>query len=175
MYRPPLEMPAFSNGLPRGLNPWLATAIGRDLEVWERKEAKARQKDGGSKGGKSNGKVRETFPEVRTRDRVGSALGISGKQYEKAKAAVAPHGRNKKRPTRPLVNRAGPEDTYCGRVYRFRRQPQAARGDEAEGGGEDEAGGLGDCNPCHAEAETLSRFVGAGIGSFDRSPRKRLT
>ena len=62
--------------------PWdELTAIGEKLEALEKPKAKERQKAGGGKPG--SGKLPEPVPQVR--DKVASALGVSGKTYEKAK------------------------------------------------------------------------------------------
>lgn len=64
-----------------------AVALGQVLEDMERKEAKKRQKEGGRSGGKASGKLPEAVKSD-TRDKVGLAVGMSGKTYEKAKAIV---------------------------------------------------------------------------------------
>lgn len=55
------------------------------IEAIEKPKAKERQAAGG--GGTGCGKLPQ--PEPRTRDKVGKALGVSGKTYEKAKQVVA--------------------------------------------------------------------------------------
>jgi ParB family chromosome partitioning protein len=69
-----------------------AVAIGRALEDLEAKQAKERQSQAGpaeGKGKKASGSGK--LPEAvggRTRDKVGEAVGMSGKTYEKAKQVV---------------------------------------------------------------------------------------
>src|SRR5262245_49066076 len=63
-----------------------------DLAKWQRAEAKKRQKQGGRDAGrgrpkrKSSGKLPE--PKGDSRDKIGAAVGVSGRQYEKAAAVV---------------------------------------------------------------------------------------
>jgi len=95
-------MDAFSHAIasaPRSGSPAAsaseAVAMGAALEELERKEAKGRQRAGGKAGGEKAGRGRpaekvsdnlsETYGHIRTRDRVGAAVGMSGKHYEKAK------------------------------------------------------------------------------------------
>ena len=65
-------------------------SIGAALEELERPRAKERQRDGGSRGGRSEGS--ENFTEASkkstTRDIVGAAIGMSGITYQRAKAVV---------------------------------------------------------------------------------------
>jgi hypothetical protein len=73
-------------------NPVEAVALGRKLEEFERAAARERQAQAGPANGpgvKSNGLGK--LPEAakgETRDRVGDAVGMSGRSYEKAKAVV---------------------------------------------------------------------------------------
>jgi hypothetical protein len=64
-----------------------AVALGAALEELARREAKERQKQGGRAGGKASGKLPEASAGD-TRDTVGAAVGMSGRNYEKAKAVV---------------------------------------------------------------------------------------
>lgn len=66
------------------LAPTELVALGRRLEAIEKPKAKERQKAGGGKPG--SGKLPE--PEPPTRDKVGEAVGVSGRTYEKAKQVV---------------------------------------------------------------------------------------
>jgi ParB family chromosome partitioning protein len=69
-----------------------AVALGRSLEEVEREAAKARQKatqsKPGQKVGKGGGKLPPRSEPQKTRDAVGTAIGMSGRTYEKAKAVV---------------------------------------------------------------------------------------
>jgi ParB family chromosome partitioning protein len=73
-------------------NPVEAVKLGRKLEEFERAAARERQAQAGPSNGpgvKSNGLGK--LPEAakgETRDRVGDAVGMSGRSYEKAKAVV---------------------------------------------------------------------------------------
>jgi hypothetical protein len=58
--------------------------VGRRIEEFEKPKAKQRQKAGG--GGTGSGKLPAPSPPVR--DKVASALGVSGRTYEKAKQVV---------------------------------------------------------------------------------------
>jgi ParB family chromosome partitioning protein len=62
-------------------------ALGKALEELEQPEAKERQRAGGRAGGKGSGKLPEGSTGD-TRDRVGAALGMSGRIYQMAKAVV---------------------------------------------------------------------------------------
>jgi hypothetical protein len=90
----------------KGLSPSEMVALGRSLEEQERREAKARQQEGGRAGarttheklGRSAGSTPTTpkmgsgtVPEPikgDTRDKVGAVLGVGGSTYERAKAVV---------------------------------------------------------------------------------------
>jgi N6-adenosine-specific RNA methylase IME4 len=65
-----------------------AVAMGEAIEDVERKEARDRLKEGGRLGGKGGGKLPQAST-GKTRDRVGAAVGLSGKTYERAKEVVA--------------------------------------------------------------------------------------
>jgi N6-adenosine-specific RNA methylase IME4 len=69
-----------------------AVALGQELEELERRAARERQAAAGPAGGKGrkpsgSGKLPEAV-KGDTRDKVGAALGMSGRTYEKAKAVV---------------------------------------------------------------------------------------
>ena len=69
------------------MRPTELVELGRRLEELERPAAKERQREGGKAGGEASGK----FPEASTaatRDKVGEAVGVSGKTYEKARTVV---------------------------------------------------------------------------------------
>lgn len=69
-------------------------ALGKAIEECEAASAKQRQKEGGSRGGKSAGKAVKNFDNLnstrspRTVDIVGKAIGMSGPSYQRAKAVV---------------------------------------------------------------------------------------
>jgi N6-adenosine-specific RNA methylase IME4 len=63
-------------------------AVGERLEALEAWAAKLRQREGGRRGGQACGKLPQASDPGRTRDRVGEAVGLSGRTYEKAKAVV---------------------------------------------------------------------------------------
>src|SRR5262249_11179798 len=62
-------------------------ALGEALEALERQAAKRRQRDGGRAGGKACGNLPQASA-GKTRDRVGEAVGMSGRTYERAQAVV---------------------------------------------------------------------------------------
>ncbi len=62
-----------------------SVAMGETLEEVEKEEAKKRQ---GRPGQERCGKLPQQEPVGKTRDKVGAALGMSGRTYEKAKAVV---------------------------------------------------------------------------------------
>lgn len=64
------------------LKPTEIADLGKRIEAVEKPEAKGRQKDGGSAGGKGCGKLPRA-PGEKSRDKVGKALGVSGKTYDK--------------------------------------------------------------------------------------------
>jgi ParB family chromosome partitioning protein len=64
-----------------------AVALGMALEALEAKQAKQRQQQGGRAGGKASGKLPEAST-GQTRDKVGEAVGMSGRTYDKAKEVV---------------------------------------------------------------------------------------
>ena len=68
-----------------------AVALGAELEKLERPKAAERQAEGQKAGGRGKKKLAGKLPPSKgeTRDKVGLAVGMSGKQYEKAKAVVA--------------------------------------------------------------------------------------
>jgi len=85
----------------KGFTPEEAVRMGQRIEKEVSKLAKTECKKGGSKGGKAAtrkpgppSKGGETFPTLardeskRTREQVASTVGMSGRQYEKAKAVV---------------------------------------------------------------------------------------
>ena len=72
------------NNCREDLTPTEIVEIGRAIEALEKPKAKERQKAGG--GGTGSGKLPQ--PVSRVRDKVGAALGVSGKTYEKAKQVV---------------------------------------------------------------------------------------
>ncbi|MBX7071953.1 MAG: hypothetical protein K1X71_02295 [Pirellulales bacterium] len=77
------------NTIRKDFLPSEAVAIGGALEVYERKKAKERQREGGKKGGESKGKALENFATPsRATDKVAQAVGMSRPTYEKAKAVV---------------------------------------------------------------------------------------
>ncbi len=68
-----------------------AAAIGKELEALEKPKAKARQREHGDTAPGKSKNTSGKLPEVstgRARDRVASAVGMSGKTYEKAKKVV---------------------------------------------------------------------------------------
>jgi ParB family chromosome partitioning protein len=65
-----------------------ATRLGLEIEALEKPAAKERQREGGKRGGKASGKVPEASERSQTRDKVGEAIGMSGKTWEKAKTVV---------------------------------------------------------------------------------------
>lgn len=68
--------------------PTEAVALGKALEEIERPQAEERQREAGKERGRGK-KGRGKLPQAnRTRDRVGSAVGMSGKTYEKAKQVI---------------------------------------------------------------------------------------
>jgi ParB family chromosome partitioning protein len=71
----------------KDLTPSEAVAIGRTIEELERPRAKKRQKEGGRAGGKASGKLPEAST-GRVRDQVAEAVGMSPRNYEKAKVVV---------------------------------------------------------------------------------------
>jgi ParB family chromosome partitioning protein len=71
----------------KDLNPVEAVAIGRALEELEREKARKRQQEGGRAGGQGSGKLPEASAGD-TRDKVAAAVGMSGRNFEKAKAVV---------------------------------------------------------------------------------------
>lgn len=82
----------------KAFTPTEAVALGERLEALERPKAAARADEGRKTGGKTAGRGRQkvggnipqskTKPEPKTRDKVGAAVGMSGRTYEKAKAVV---------------------------------------------------------------------------------------
>ena len=77
------------NTIRKDFLPSEAVAIGGALEVYERKKAKERQREGGKKGGESKGKALENFATPsRATDKMAQAVGMSRPTYEKAKAVV---------------------------------------------------------------------------------------
>ena len=75
------------NNCREDLTPTEIVEIGRAIEALEKPKAKERLKDAGRAGGKASGKLPEASTGD-TRDKVGAALGVSGKTYEKAKQVV---------------------------------------------------------------------------------------
>lgn len=70
-------------------SPTEAVAIGRAIEEHEREAAKERLRLSGERFGKGSGNVPDPIQGTGdTRDKVGAALGMSGKTYEKAKTVV---------------------------------------------------------------------------------------
>ena len=69
------------------LTPTEMVELGRQIEAVERPKAKERHREGSASGGKGSGKLPEPS-RGQTRDKVGAALGVSGKTYEKAKAVA---------------------------------------------------------------------------------------
>jgi ParB family chromosome partitioning protein len=79
----------------KAFTPSEAVALERELERLQRPEARARQRAGTSRDGTAGGRGRrknplESYQEVSgaTRDRVGAAVGMSGRTFEKARAVV---------------------------------------------------------------------------------------
>ena len=70
------------NNCREDLTPTEIVEIGRAIEALEKPKAKERLKDAGRAGGKASGKLPEASTGD-TRDKVGAALGVSGKTYEK--------------------------------------------------------------------------------------------
>jgi hypothetical protein len=69
-------------------------ALGKAIEKLEKPKAEARAREGNAAGGRGGKEVGGKFPPTsdagKTRDKVGSAVGMSGKQYEKAKVVTSP-------------------------------------------------------------------------------------
>lgn len=61
--------------------------LGKRLEQLEKPKAKERQKEGNRRGGQVGGKLPPTCKD-KTRDKVGESVGMSGRNYEKAKAVL---------------------------------------------------------------------------------------
>jgi hypothetical protein len=61
--------------------------LGRRIEAEEKPKASTRRREGARHGGEASGKLPEAS-RGQTRDKVASALGVSGKTYEKVKAVV---------------------------------------------------------------------------------------
>jgi ParB family chromosome partitioning protein len=79
------------NTLRKDFTPSEAVAIGRLIEHRERELAKERQAEGQKSGGRGRTKLGGKLPPSlvgKTRDRVGAALGMSGRTYERSKAVV---------------------------------------------------------------------------------------
>jgi len=79
----------------KGFTPSEAVALGERLEALEKPKAKQRERRGKSADGKAGGRGKKKpggkLPqgsEGRTREKVGAAVGMSGKTYEKAKEVV---------------------------------------------------------------------------------------
>jgi DNA modification methylase len=93
---PLLQAEAQENTCRKDLTPEEAVSLGRMLEEPERAKAKARERAGKSPDGQAGGRGKKKppgkFPEGftgETRDKVGEAVGMSGRTYEKAKAVIA--------------------------------------------------------------------------------------
>ena len=82
-----LDGEAAENAIRKDLEPSEAVALGEALEKRERQRAKKRLKEAGKLGGEGSGKLPEAS-KGQTRDKVGNAVGMSGRTYEKAKAVV---------------------------------------------------------------------------------------
>lgn len=73
----------------QGLSPSEAVSIGQSLEEMEGAAARERQRQAGEQYGIACGKFPQAIEDTgKTRDKVGAAVGMSGKTYRKAKAVV---------------------------------------------------------------------------------------
>jgi N6-adenosine-specific RNA methylase IME4/ParB-like chromosome segregation protein Spo0J len=64
-------------------------ALGERLEDLEVRAAKRRQREGAQRGGQAGGKLPQASDPGKTRDKVGEAVGLSGRTYERAKVVVS--------------------------------------------------------------------------------------
>jgi hypothetical protein len=71
----------------KDFTPSEAVALGKELEKLEAEAAKQRQQEGGRLGGQGCGKLPQAS-KGKTRDKIGRVVGMSGKNYDKAKQVV---------------------------------------------------------------------------------------
>ena len=111
------------NAVRKDFTPSEAVAIGRELEKQEREKAKERETAGISQPPEPCGNLPQGSP-GKTRDKVGRAIGMSGKTYEKAKRVVeaAEQDPNAYGELREKMDRTGRVDPAYKELRKRRKQ-----------------------------------------------------